>query len=115
MIQPVELQDFLLTFFAAAGIILSGACYALLFAWGRLSGRRSFLALAYAAYAVLAGSVWVLAETAHLLGYWRALAVAMVAGYFAAPRAVFRLCVATHGTDETDSSHSTHSQSEDLP
>ena len=29
MIQPVDLKDFLLTFFVSAGIILSGACYAL--------------------------------------------------------------------------------------
>jgi hypothetical protein len=102
MIQPVELHDFLLTFFAAAGIILSGACYALLYAWARLSGRRSFLAWAYAAYAVLAVSVWVLAGTAHLDGYWRALAAAMLVGYFVAPRAIFRLCVATHEIVESD-------------
>lgn len=43
MIQPVDLQDFLLTFFVSAGIILSGACYALLFAWGRLRHNPRFL------------------------------------------------------------------------
>lgn len=115
MIQPVELQDFLLNFFAAAGIILCGACYALLYAWARLSGRRSFLAGAYAAYAVLAVSVWVLAETAHLEGYWRALAVTMLIGYFAAPRAIFRLCADTHVADEVESPHPSHPQPEELP
>lgn len=115
MIQPVELQDFLLNFFAAAGIILSGACYALLYAWARLSERRRFLAFAYAAYAGLAVSVWVLAETAHLEGYWRALAVAMLIGYFVAPRAIFRLCSATHSAGEAETSHLDHPPSEELP
>jgi hypothetical protein len=114
MIQPVELHDFLLNFFSAAGIILSGACYALLYAWAGLSGRRAFLGWAYAAYAVLAASVWVLAETAHLEGYWRALALIMLIGYFAAPQAIFRLCSATHGANETKSP-SDHSPPEELP
>lgn len=114
MIQPVELQDFLLSFFAAAGIILSGACYALLYAWARLSGRRGFLGWAYAAYAVLAVAVWALAETAHLEGYWRALAGAMLIGYFVAPRAIFRLCSASHGADEAESPHP-HPPQEKLP
>jgi hypothetical protein len=115
MIQPVELQDFLLNFFAAAGIILCGACYALLYAWARLGGRRSFLGWAYAAYALLAVSVWILAETAHLEGYWRALAIAMLIGYFAAPRAIFRLCSATHAADAAESSRLDHLQQEKLP
>jgi hypothetical protein len=96
MIQPVELQDFLLNFFSAAAAVLSGACYALCYAWAKLAHRPGFLLWAYVAYAVLAASVWALAETAHLEGYWRALAIAMLIGYFAAPRAIFRLCVATH-------------------
>jgi hypothetical protein len=103
MIQPVELQDFVLNFFATALIILSGACYALLYAFAKLASRPVFLRWAYAAYAVLAVAVWVLAETAHLEGYWRALAILMLAGYFAAPRAIFRLCAATHAAEETES------------
>lgn len=102
MIQPVALQDFLLTFFASALVILSGAGYALLFAWARLRGRPAFLHWAYAAYAVLAGSVWILAGTAHLDGYWRALAALMLIGYFAAPRVIFRLCSATHDAEAAE-------------
>lgn len=98
MIQPVDLQDFVLNIFAAAAIILCGACYALLYAWAKLARRPNFLRWAYAAYAALAAAVWVLADTAHLDGYWRALALAMLVGYFAAPRAIFRLCAATHET-----------------
>lgn len=66
MIEPFELHDFLLAFFASAGVILSGDCYALLFAWSRLGGGRVFLGWAYVSYAVLAVSIWILAETAHL-------------------------------------------------
>lgn len=106
MIQPVDLQDFLATFLAAAGIIVSGAAYALLFAGARLRRRRDLLVWAYAAFAVLAGAVWVLAETAHLDGYWRVLAGLMLIGYFAAPRLIFRLCAATHEAEATPASHS---------
>jgi hypothetical protein len=102
MIEPVELHDFLLAFFASAGVILSGACYALLFAWARLGGRGVFLGWAYVSYAFLALSVWVLAETAHLQGYWRALVAAMLVGYFVLPRAIFWLCSATHAAEEAE-------------
>ncbi|BBL75354.1 hypothetical protein [Methylomagnum ishizawai] len=100
MIQPVELQDFLLTFFAAAAIILGGASYALCYAWARLGRRPGLLRWAYAAYAVLAVSVWILTATAHLDGYWRTLAAAMLVGYFLAPRAIFRLCADTHAAED---------------
>lgn len=103
MIQPVDLKDFLLTFFVSAGIILSGAGYALLYAWGRLRGRPAFLRWALLAYAVLAFCVLTLMRTAHLDGYWATLALAMLVGYFAAPRAIFRLC------------HHTHDSADDLP
>lgn len=115
MIQPVELQDFVLNFFAAASIILSGACYALLYAFAKLAGRPAFRRWAYAAYAVLAVSVWILAETAHLEGYWRALAMAMLIGYFAAPRAIFRLCAATHAAEEAEPFLPTHPSQEKSP
>ena len=96
MIQPVELKDFLLTFFVSAGIILSGACYALCYAWGRLRDRPAFLRGALLAYAVLAGCVLILMRTAHLDGYWATLTLVMLIGYFAVPRAIFRLCHVTH-------------------
>lgn len=96
MIQPVELQDFLLTFFVSAGIILSGACYALFYAWGRLRHAPRFLNWALLAYAVLAACVLILMRTAHLDGAWSALTLLMLVGYFAAPLAIFRLCHVTH-------------------
>lgn len=99
MIQPVELHDFLLTFFVSALIILSGACYALFYAYAKLAGKARFLHGAYLAYAVLAASVLVLTQTTHLEGWWLTLAVAMLVGYFAAPQAIFHLCAATHAAE----------------
>ncbi len=99
MIQPVDLKDFLLTFFVSAGIILSGACYALFYAWARLRHRPAFLNWALLAYAVLAACVLTLMQTAHLDGSWRAIALLMLIGYFLAPRIIFRLCAATHDAE----------------
>lgn len=96
MIQPVDLQDFLLTFFVSAGIILSGACYALFYAWGQLRHAPRFRNWALLAYAVLATCVLILMHTAHLDGAWSTLTLLMLVGYFAAPRAIFRLCHVTH-------------------
>jgi hypothetical protein len=99
MIQPVDLQDFLLTFFVSAGVILSGACYALFYAWARLRDRPNFMRWALLAYAVLAFCALTLMQTAHLDGLWRAITALMLIGYFAAPRAIFRLCSATHDAE----------------
>jgi len=101
MIQPVDLQDFLLTFFVSAGVILSGACYALFYAWGRLRHAPRFLRWALLAYAVLAGCVLTLMRTAHLDDAWSTLALLMLVGYFVAPRAIFRLCHVTHLDEHT--------------
>jgi len=67
--------------------------------------------LAYAAYAVLAVSVWILTATAHLDGYWRTLAAAMLVGYCLAPRAIFRLCADTHAAQDDDDAFPTHHRS----
>lgn len=96
MFQPVETHEFLLNFLAAGGVILSGTGYALGYAWARLRNRKILLAWAYGAYALLVGSVWLLVATAHLDGYWQLLAAVMLIGYFAAPRAIYRLCAETH-------------------
>jgi len=97
MLQPVELKDFFLMFFSGATVIVAGGLYALLFAWSRVRGRPALMPWAYAAYAVLFGAVWMLAEAAHLDGGWRWLVVAMLAGYLLAPHAIWRLCTGTHG------------------
>lgn len=96
MIEPVELQDFFVTFFSSAMVILTGALYAGLFAWARLRGLPRLMPLAYAAYAGLFISVLVLAEVTHLYGFWRVLVVLLLVGYFLAPHGIWHLCLGTH-------------------
>ena len=96
MIEPVELQDFLISFFVSALIILSGASYALLYAWSKITARIGLRWLAYLAYLVLLISVAVLTVVAHFSGYWLWLSVVMVIGYFIAPIAIWHLCIKTH-------------------
>ena len=47
MIEPVALQNFFLTFFSAAMVILTGALYALLFAYARVKRRPRLMPLAH--------------------------------------------------------------------
>lgn len=98
MIEPVKLADFFATFFSAAAVILFGALYALLFAYSRTRNLPRLMPLAYAAYAVLFISVVVLASVANLFGslFWMTVAMLMLAGYLAAPHAIWHLCVNTH-------------------
>lgn len=98
MIEPVKMADFFATFFSAAAVIMCGALYAFLFAWSRIRNRPRLMPLAYAAYAAQFASVIVLGNAANLFGspFWMSVVMLMLAGYFAAPHAVWRLCVSTH-------------------
>lgn len=96
MIEPVALQNFFITFFSAAAVILCGAGYAGLFAWARLGNRRQLMRWAYASYAALAVAVYALAVATNLDGVWIAIASLMLFGYLLAPHAIWHLCVATH-------------------
>lgn len=102
MIEPVQLEDFVLNVASAAVIVLSGGGYAVFYAWGKIARRPGFVISAYASYACLAAAVWVLAETSHFEGFWRVVAGLMLIGYFAAPLAIFRLCTATHATEHSE-------------
>jgi uncharacterized membrane protein len=104
MIEPVELNDFFLTFFSAAMVILSGALYALLFAYARVRQRPRLMPLAYLAYAGLVVSVLVLAMVANLFatGFWTFIVVLMLVGYLLAPHGIWHLCVGTHADAHAD-------------
>lgn len=106
MIEPVKMADFFATFFSAAAVILFGALYALLFAYSRIRNMPRLMPLAYAAYAVLFASVLVLASAANLFGslFWVSVVMLMLAGYFAAPHAVWHLRVNTHAATHNDGS-----------
>jgi uncharacterized membrane protein len=98
MIEPVALKDFFLTFFSAAMVIMTGALYALLFAYARVKNRPRIMPLAYAAYLGLVVSVLVLAMVANLFatGFWTFIVLLMLIGYLLAPHAIWHLCVGTH-------------------
>jgi hypothetical protein len=106
MIEPVKMADFFATFFSAAAVILFGALYALLFAYSRIRNVPRLMPLAYAAYAVLFASVILLATVANLFGslFWMSVVMLMLAGYLAAPHAVWHLCVHTHAAAHNDGS-----------
>jgi len=98
MLEPVKLANFLVVFLSAASVILFGASYALLFAWARLKAHPRLMYLAYAAFLGLVAAVLTLAFAANLFnnGFWTFIVLLMLAGYFAAPHAIWHLCVGTH-------------------
>lgn len=102
MIEPVELQDFFITFFSGAMIIMAGALYALLFAWSRLQSKPWMMALAYGSYGILFISVLTLGSATHLNGFWWGLVIALLVGYLLAPHGIWKLCVGTHATGQDE-------------
>ncbi len=96
MIEPVALQDFFITFFSSALIILAGASYALLFAWSKVNPNLRIKIAANIAYTVLTGSVAELTRAAQFHGYWLIISLVMLIGYFFAPIGIWHLCVKTH-------------------
>lgn len=96
MIQPVAMQDFFITFFSSALIILAGASYALLFAWSKVNANFRIKIAAYISYIVLIIAVVLLTRAANFTGYWLSLSAVMVVGYFFAPIGIWHLCVKTH-------------------
>ncbi len=99
MIEPVALGNFFLFFFDAALVILAAFCYAVLYALGRLQGKKPYLAAAAVSYGILAMATAALAVLGNLNGMWRILAGLLLVGYGLAPLLIWRLCVATHETE----------------
>ena len=100
MLEPVALQDFFITFFSAALIILAGACYALLYAWSKVNSNLRIKIAAYVSYAVRAAAVLELSRAAQFQGYWLIISCLMLAGYFFAPIGIWHLCDKTHAQAE---------------
>lgn len=101
MVTP-DTRILLLATLACGLIILFGGLSALFLALGRL--RRDNLMLRYSRYAYLglvlaaASLIWSL----QLRGLWLGLVGLLMLGYFLAPRAIWRLSVATHQLDHTE-------------
>lgn len=98
MIEPVALANFFTVFFSAAMVIMTGALYALLFAFSRVRGAPRLMPLAYGTYLGLCVSVLTLAQAANLLNdtFWTVIVGLMLVGYLVAPHAIWHLCVGTH-------------------
>ncbi|WP_054774037.1 hypothetical protein [Methylogaea oryzae] len=105
MLEPAALPDFFTAFFSAAMVILAGAGYALLYAWGEIKSDRRFRIGAALSYAVLAAATAALSKALHLQGHWLWLAALMLGGYLLAPLAVWRLCVGTHALEHVTQSN----------
>jgi hypothetical protein len=101
MIEPVELNDFFVTFLSAALLVLFGAAYAGLFAWSKLRDKPSLMLWAWACYAALAAATFLLAQATHLNGEWRILVGLMLAGYLLAPLGIWKLCAASHDDQQS--------------
>ena len=100
MVDPVDVQRIVLATLAAGAAVLFGACYAIFFALSRLRDLAVLRQLSNFSYLALAASVLALTWYLRLTGGWLALIVILLAGYYLAPRFIWRLSVATH--DSTD-------------
>lgn len=95
----MDAANLLLSATAGAMIVVSGGLYALLLALGRLHRRALLTRAAAAAYVVLVAFVLVLAGSLELTPAWYIVCVVMLAGYGLAPKAIWHLTDATHGSD----------------
>lgn len=104
MVEPVALANFFTVFFSAAMVIMTGALYALLFAFSRVKRLPRLMPMAYLAYLGLFASVLTLANAANLFHstFWTAIVGLMLLGYLLAPHAIWHLCVGTHADEHTE-------------
>lgn len=107
MIEPVEVQRIVLATLAAGAAVLFGASYAIFLALSRLRDLAVLRRLSNVSYLALAVAVLALAWNLQLTGGWLALIVILLAGYYLAPRFIWRLSVATHDSvdDHKGGSH----------
>lgn len=104
MIEPVEMANFFTVFFSAAMVIMTGALYALLFAFSRVKHLPRLMPMAYLAYLGLFASTMTLARAANLFNstFWTAIVGLMLLGYLLAPHGIWHLCVGTHADEHED-------------
>ena len=97
MSEPLALNNLFLGTLSGAAVVLTGAFYALFFALGKVQKNSAFIVAALASYVLLVIAVFALARALQFSGFWMFVAAAMLIGYFLAPRAIWRLCIGTHG------------------
>ena len=97
MSEPLALNNLFLGTLSGAAVVLTGAFYALFFALGKVQKNSAFALAALGSYVLLVVAVYGLARALQFSGFWMFVAAAMLVGYFLAPRAIWRLCLGTHG------------------
>jgi len=79
-------------------IIITDALYALFYAFYRFQNKTSLNYLAHLSYLFLFISTFTLTQTMNLNDIWAWIIVVMLIAYFLAPRGIWYLSVATHGS-----------------
>ena len=108
MIDPVYLGNFFIVFLTSALTLLFGAIYALLFTFAKSKGNKNYFYAAYFSYGALSICIFALAFFANLFKqpFWIFVVGVMLMGYFFAPQAIWKLCVATHQSEIINASDS---------
>lgn len=96
LIEPVALENFLVTFISAGLVIVAATGYAVCYALSQSRPHAYLRLIAYLCYAVLLTSLWVLSRSANFSDSWLLLSLLMAAGYFFAPIGIWHLCTRTH-------------------
>jgi len=99
MIEAVEAQRIALSALSAGAVVIFGAMYAIFLALGNLNNNALLRFVGNCSYFLLATSVCFLAYFLQLYNWWLVLVATLLAGYFAAPRMIWRLCVEVHQED----------------
>ena len=95
--EPDDIPRLAAAAFSAAAVVLCGAGYALLLALGRTRNSLVLRRAAWLAYAGVVLAAVALSWALQLSWPWLALIGVLLIAYFVAPRAIWRLSVATHG------------------
>ena len=103
MIEPVEVQQIALAAILGGAIIFFGAVYAVFYALSKLRSERRLSSFAYLAYVCLVIVTVGIAQVLNLNGWWLALIVVLLVGYFIAPRFIWHLSEAVHEDVSDDS------------
>jgi hypothetical protein len=91
-----EIRSLVTASLSAGAIVLAGGCYALFLALGRMRDEKLWPYLSTASFACLVAASATLTWSLQLRGIWLLLVGVLLVGYFAAPRFIWRLSVATH-------------------
>ena len=96
MFEPADIQQLTVATLSAGAIVLFGACYAVFLALSRLNGMRNWRIASHFAFAALVVATAVMTWALALEGGWLVLIAVLLCGYYATPRLIWHLSVATH-------------------